>query len=69
MSDKSELSLQSLYELIQTKADKTHTHTFIGSIESALSLQGVTYDRFMRNDLKDQKLKAKFDIVTWGTES
>ena len=69
MSDKSELSLQSLYELIQTKADKTHTHTFIGSIESALSLQGVTYDRFMRNDLKDQKLKAKFDSVTLGIES
>ena len=69
MSDKSELSLQSLYDLIQTKADKTHTHTFIGSIESALSLQGVTYDKFMRNDLKDQKLKARFDSVTLGIES
>lgn len=41
--DKQELSLQSLYDLIMTKSDKSHTHTFIGSIESALSLQGVPY--------------------------
>ena len=69
MSDKTELSLQSLYDLIQTKADKTHTHTFIGSIESALSLQGVTYDKFVRNDLKNQKIKAYYDNVTFGISS
>ena len=46
--DKSELSLQSLYDLIQQKADTNHTHTFIGSIESALSLQGVSYEYFVR---------------------
>ena len=38
--DEKELSLKSLYEMVIQKADNTHTHTFIGSIESALSLQG-----------------------------
>lgn len=53
MSDIKDLSLQSLYDLIATKADKTHTHAFVGSIESALSLNGITYDKFVRNDLKE----------------
>ena len=55
MSDIKDLSLQSLYDLIATKADKTHTHAFVGSIESALSLNGITYDKFVRNDLKDRQ--------------
>src|SRR5574344_755245 len=69
MADKSELSLQSLYKLIANKADKTHTHSFIGSIESALSLNGVTYDKFVRNDLKDQVIKSYYDSVTFGVAS
>lgn len=69
MSDIQDLSLQSLYDLIATKADKTHTHSFVGSIESALSLNGVTYDKFVRNDLKDQVIKAFYDSVTFGVAS
>lgn len=67
--DKTELSLQSLYDILQTKSDNTHTHTFIGSIESALSLQGVHYSEFLRNTLKDQQIKAYFDEVTFGVAS
>jgi len=63
------LSLQSLYDILQTKSDNTHTHTFIGSIESALSLQGVHYSEFLRNTLKDQQIKAYFDEVTFGVAS
>jgi hypothetical protein len=69
MSDIKDLSLQSLYDLIATKADKTHTHAFVGSIESALSLNGITYDKFVRNDLKDQTIKAFYDSVTFGVAS
>jgi len=67
--DKSELSLQSLYEMVIKKADMTHTHTFIGSIESALSLQGIQYGEFVRNTLKDQRIKAYYDDVTFGLSS
>lgn len=67
--DKKELSLQSVYDLIQQKADVNHTHTFVGSIESALSLQGVPYWEFVRNSLKDQRIKAYYDNVTFGVGS
>ena len=67
--DNTELSLQSLYDILKTKSDNTHTHTFIGSIESALSLQGVHYSEFLRNTLKDQQIKAYYDEVTFGVAS
>lgn len=67
--DKSELSLQSLLEQINQKADSNHTHTFIGSIESALSLQGIPYNFFVRNDLKDQLIKAYYDDVSFALGS
>ena len=67
--DKNELSLQSLYDLIQKKADNNHTHTFIGSIESALSLQGISYENFARKDLKDEEVKAYYDEVTRAISS
>lgn len=68
MADKT-LSLQALYDLLKTKADTAHTHVFVGSIESALSLNGVTYDKFLRNDLKDQLIKSYNDSVTLSLES
>lgn len=64
-----DLSLQSLNEQLQTKADINHTHTFIGSIESALSLNGVTYDKFLRNDLKDQTIQSYYTSTSFGIAS
>lgn len=69
MADKTELSLQSLYSMLSSKADKNHTHYFMGNIESALSLNGVTYDKFVRNDIKDQTIKAYYDDVSLGLAS
>ena len=64
-----ELSLQSLKRMIESKANIEHTHRIAGSIESALSLNGVSYDKFVRNDLKDQKIKSYHDLVTFALES
>ena len=64
-----ELSLQSLKRMIEAKADKEHIHRIAGSIESALSLNGVSYDKFVRNDLKDQTIKSYHDLVTLALES
>ena len=65
----SKLSLQALYELIQTKADQTHTHLFSGSIESALMLAGVPAKSFMRNDLADQQIRSFNDSASLAVES
>ena len=53
-----QLSLQSLYKMILNKADKNHTHSHTGEIESAKKLNGVSFDHFIRNDLKDQSIES-----------
>ena len=66
---KQELSLQKLYELIKTKADKNHTHNVIGTINNALKLAGITYDKYLRNDLKDQQIKTHQNTTSLSVES
>lgn len=63
------LSLQSLHELLQTKADQNHTHLFSGSIESALMLNGVPAKSFLRNDLANQQIKSYNDGASLAVES
>ena len=53
-----ELSYKALLELLNTKADKNHTHQFVGTIDNARSLNNVTFDHFIRSDLKDQIIKT-----------
>ena len=65
----SELSLQSLYELVQTKANKEHNHVIVGSIESALMLGGVPAERYLRNDLSNQIVSSHNDDASFTVES
>ena len=63
------LSLQSLKDAIENKADKDHTHAIAGNIESALMLNGVTYDKFIRNNISDQTIDSNTDNNSLSVKS
>jgi len=64
-----ELSLQKLYSLIKEKANIDHTHKIIGVIDNALKFCGLSIDKFVRSDLKDQTIKAYQNSVSLTVES
>ena len=55
--------------MIQEKAPLEHSHSFLGSIEDARKLYGISYEKYMRNDLKDQIIQSKHNTVSVGVES
>ena len=55
--------------MIQEKAPREHSHAFLGSIEDARKLYGISYEKYMRNDLKDQIIQSPHNTVTLGVES
>ena len=63
------LSLQSLFELIQSKADIEHTHIIAGEIESAVMLGGVHAKHYLRNDLGAQVINSYNDDTSLTIES
>ena len=50
--------------MILGKADINHTHSHTGEIESAKKLNGVTFDHFVRNDVKDQIIDPKTNTAS-----
>lgn len=63
------LSLQSLYELIQTKANIEHTHIITGEIESAIMLGGIPAQHYLRNNLGAQTINSYNDDTSLTIES
>jgi len=66
---KQELSLQKLYNMILEKADKNHTHKVVGVIENALKFCGLSIEKFLRTDLKEQKIKTNQNSTGLTVES
>jgi len=55
--------------MIQEKAPLEHSHSFLGSIEDARKLYGISYEKYMRNNLKDQIIQSPHNTVSVGVES